>query len=73
MRAALAHLPPEPWSHDTWSQWTKAVGAATGRKGRALYHPLRMALTGREQGPELKLLLPLIGRALALRRLQAAG
>lgn len=73
VRAAMAHLPPEPWSHDTWPQWTKAVGAATGRKGRALYHPLRMALTGREQGPELKLLLPLIGRALALRRLQAAG
>jgi glutamyl-tRNA synthetase len=46
---------------------------ATGKKGRALYHPLRLALTGREQGPELKLLLPLLGRARALRRLEAAG
>ena len=54
-------------------QWTKAVSAATGKKGRALFHPLRLALTGREQGPELKALLPLIGRARALRRLEAAG
>lgn len=70
---ARAQLPAEPWHHETWSQWTKAVGAATGKKGRALFHPLRMALTGREQGPELKLLLPLIGRDRVLRRLEAAG
>ncbi len=62
-------LPAEPWGHETWSLWTKAVGTATGRKGRALFHPLRLALTGRETGPELKLLLPLIGLAKAVRRL----
>jgi glutamyl-tRNA synthetase len=59
---ALAHLPPEPWDGSTWSLWTEAVKRATGAKGRALYHPLRLALTGLERGPELKELLPLIGR-----------
>jgi glutamyl-tRNA synthetase len=72
VRAAIAHLPPEPFDAGTWPAWTKAVGAATGRKGRALFHPLRLALTGREQGPELKALLPLMGRARALRRLRRA-
>ncbi len=39
--------------------------SAVGKSGRALFHPLRLALTGRENGPELKLLLPLIGRSRA--------
>lgn len=73
LRAARAVLPPEPWSAETWPAWTKAVAAASGKKGRALYHPLRLALTGREEGPELKFMLPLIGRARALRRLEAAS
>jgi glutamyl-tRNA synthetase len=63
-------LPPEPFTEETWPAWTKAVGAATGAKGRALFHPLRLALTARENGPELKKLLPLIGRAKALARLK---
>jgi len=63
-------LPPEPWDEDTWPLWTKAVAAATGAKGRGLYHPLRLALTGRGDGPELKKLLPLIGRAKAKARLE---
>jgi glutamyl-tRNA synthetase len=63
-------LPPEPWNDETWPAWTKAVAAATGAKGRALYHPLRLALTGRADGPELKKLLPLIGRARTLARLE---
>ena len=62
-------LPQAPFDETTWGAWTKAVSEATGLKGRALYHPLRLALTGREQGPELKKLLPLIGREEALRRL----
>jgi glutamyl-tRNA synthetase len=67
---AAALLPPEPWDEATWSAWTKAVAAETGAKGRALFHPLRLALTGLEHGPELKKLLPLIGRAKALARLK---
>jgi glutamyl-tRNA synthetase len=73
LQTAVEHLPPEPWDSGTWPAWTKVVGTASGRKGRALFHPLRLALTGREQGPELKLLLPLIGRARVLQRLQAAS
>ncbi|RTL51277.1 MAG: glutamate--tRNA ligase [Bradyrhizobiaceae bacterium] len=70
---SIPHLPSEPWDTETWSKFTKAVGAASGKKGKALFHPLRLALTGREQGPELKALLPLIGRAKVLRRLEAAS
>jgi glutamyl-tRNA synthetase len=68
--AAAGVLPPEPWDENTWPAWTKAVAAATGAKGRGLYHPLRLALTGRGDGPELKKLLPLIGRAKVLARLK---
>lgn len=68
--AAAALLPPEPWDETIWASWTKAVSAATGAKGRELYHPLRLALTGLDHGPELKKLLPLIGRAKALARLK---
>ena len=67
--AAARLLPPEPWSMETWGQWTNAIKAETGAKGKALFHPLRLALTGQESGPELKVLLPLIGRAKVLRRL----
>ena len=67
---AAALLPPEPWDQETWSAWTKAVAAETGAKGRGLFHPLRLALTGLEHGPELKKLLPLIGRDRSLARLE---
>jgi len=63
-------LPPEPWDHSTWEAWSAAVKQATGAKGKALFQPLRLALTGREHGPELKQLLPLIGRARAVARLE---
>ncbi|MGA8170712.1 MAG: glutamate--tRNA ligase [Methylocystis sp.] len=69
LRAALDALPPEPWDGTTWSAWTGAIKAATGRKGRALFHPLRLALTGAETGPELAALLPLIGHARSAARL----
>lgn len=62
-------LPPEPWDASTWKGWTKSVQEATGRKGKALFLPLRLALTGREHGPELANLLPLIGRKRVLERL----
>ena len=67
---AAALLPPEPWDEATWGLWTKAVSAETGAKGRGLFHPLRLALTGLEHGPELKKLLPLIGRDKSLARLK---
>jgi len=69
-RRAAELLPPEPWDETTWERWSTAIKQATGAKGKALFQPLRLALTGREHGPELKLLLPLIGRARALARLE---
>jgi glutamyl-tRNA synthetase len=67
---ASERLPEEPWDETSWKDWTGRVAEETGRKGRALFHPLRLALTGRENGPELARLLPLIGRAKASARLR---
>ncbi|ACA17061.1 glutamyl-tRNA synthetase [Methylobacterium sp. 4-46] len=67
---AAALLPPEPWDATTWKSWTEAVKAATGLKGKALFLPLRLALTGLDHGPDLSGLLPLIGRERAQRRLR---
>lgn len=69
LATAAGLLPPEPWDEGTWQAWTGAIKAATGRKGRVLFHPLRLALTGREDGPELRSLLPLLGRKACLDRL----
>lgn len=73
LRAALEALPPEPWDEGSWGAWTAALREATGRKGRALFLPLRLALTGEEHGPEMKPLLPLIGRERAVQRLRVAA
>lgn len=67
---AAGLLPPEPWTGDVWKEWTARVKEATGRKGKALFHPLRLALTGADKGPELAALLPLIGRVRAEARLR---
>ena len=56
-----------------WKALTAALKEATGRKGKALFLPLRQALTGMEHGPDMAALLPLIGRNEALRRLAAAA
>lgn len=66
---ALGLLPSAPWDTDTWGAWTRAVKEATGRKGRQLFMPLRKALTGMEHGPELNVLLLLIGRERVVERL----
>ena len=66
---AKSLLPPEPWDRSSWSAWTNALKARTGRTGKALFMPLRLALTGREHGPELALLMPLIGKSEVERRL----
>lgn len=63
LAGAATLLPAAPWDETTFKRWTAAVSQATGRKGRALYRPIRLALTGREDGPELARLLPLIGPA----------
>ena len=61
------------WTADPWHALTDALKASTGRKGRALFRPLRLALTARESGPEMGPLLKLIGKERALERLTAAA
>jgi glutamyl-tRNA synthetase len=70
---ALELLPPEPWSGDTWAAWTRQLRDSTGRTGKALFRPLRLALTGEEHGPELATLLPMIGHRRASTRLHLAS
>jgi len=60
VRQALTLLPAAPWTHDTWASWTETVKAATGRKGKGLYRPLRRALTGLDAGPEMADVMPLL-------------
>ena len=57
---ALAMLPAKPWTTATWGEWTTAVKTATGRKGKDLFRPLRRALTGRDAGPEMADVMPLL-------------
>jgi glutamyl-tRNA synthetase len=59
------------WSVDPWHDLTNALKETTGRKGKTLFLPLRLALTGLDHGPDMKALLPLIGRERALERLRA--
>ncbi|MCX8507332.1 MAG: glutamate--tRNA ligase [Rhodobacteraceae bacterium] len=57
---AMALLPARPWSDTTWADWTAKVKEATGRKGKSLFMPLRLALTGLPSGPEMADLMPLL-------------
>ena len=61
------------WSDTPWQDLTAALKASSGRKGKALFLPLRRALTGRDHGPDMAALLPLIGEDRARERLQAAA
>jgi glutamyl-tRNA synthetase len=68
VRQAFDLLPEEPWGGDVYGTWIGRVKEATGRKGKGLFLPLRLALTGRPSGPELADLMPLLGRAGTLAR-----
>ena len=61
------------WASDPWSALTATLKDATGRKGKALFLPLRQALTGMDHGPDMKALLPLIGKVEAIGRLSPAS
>lgn len=69
LKQAAELLPEGDWDQSTWGAWVNEVKAATGRKGKTLFMPLRKALTAHSHGPELKDMLPLIGRDRALARL----
>jgi glutamyl-tRNA synthetase len=61
------------WAGEPWKALTDAVKTATGKKGRELFHPLRLALTGRDSGPEMAGLLSRMGKDRAVDRLAAAA
>ena len=67
---AASLLPEEPWDNGTYQAWMNLVKANTDKKGKELFHPIRKALTAQENGPELKVLLPFIGRERAINRLK---
>ncbi|RYG21042.1 MAG: glutamate--tRNA ligase, partial [Burkholderiales bacterium] len=70
---ALTALENAAWDENVWSALIAALKQSSGRKGKALFQPLRQALTGRDHGPEMAALLPLIGRDAALARLRSAA
>ena len=69
--AAIAEM--LDWSAETWRSLTDQLKASSGKKGRELFHPLRLALTGRDSGPEMAGLLARMGKDRAARRLEAAA
>ena len=69
LKIAQETLPITPWNDKTWSIWTDEISQKTGLKGRELFLPLRIALTGEKSGPELAKFILLLGRDLVLRRL----
>ncbi len=68
VEAALEFIPEDPFSYETWDNWTKSINAKTGLKGKGLFMPLRLILTGKDKGPELKNFLPLLDKETLLRK-----
>jgi glutamyl-tRNA synthetase len=73
LAAAAATAATIDWADDPWHALTHALKAATTRKGKPLFLPLRQALTGRDHGPDMAALLPLIGRTRTIARLERAA
>lgn len=71
-RAAAAKVAVDlDWTNDPWRTLTTTLKTETGRTGKALFLPLRRALTGLDHGPDMGALLPLIGRDETVSRLSA--
>jgi glutamyl-tRNA synthetase len=69
LKLAADVLPSQPWDEKTWNLWIEKIKSSTDRKGKDLFLPLRKAITGLEDGPELKELILLIGYDKIKRRL----
>lgn len=72
IKLALDTLPVSSWDVETWTNWTNILKEKTGRKGKELFMPLRLAITGESHGPDMKAFLPLIDKALVIKRLGTA-
>lgn len=73
VKQAVAAAEDLDWSSEPWRMLTDELKRTSGKKGRELFHPLRLALTGRESGPEMAGLVVRMGKERALRRLEAAA
>ena len=69
MELCASVLPNEPFNEDTWDEWINSIKVKTDKKGKSLFMPIRFALTGKDTGPELKYMLPLLSRQIILKRL----
>ena len=69
LNIAAELLPEDPYDETTWDVWTDLIKNQTGKKGKELFMPIRFALTGRNKGPELKYLLPLLTKKHILKKL----
>ena len=70
IKIAMELIPDDPWNDETWGLWTSAIKEKTGRKGKELFLPLREAFTGLNLGPEMKLLIQLLGREKIIERVE---
>lgn len=70
LQKACNLLPTGEWDENTWGEWIEKIKQATGKSGKQLFVPLRLALTAMDHGPELKFLLPIIGREKVEKRLK---
>ena len=68
IETAVENIPEEPFDYDSWDNWTKVIGEKSGLKGKNLFMPLRLILTGKDKGPELKNFLPLLNNQTLLRK-----
>ena len=73
LRDAAAAAEVVDWSHEPWRALTNGLKSTSGKKGRELFHPLRLALTGRDSGPEMAGLVARMGKERAVARLRAAA
>jgi glutamyl-tRNA synthetase len=73
VRDAASIVERMDWSSEPWRALTRELKETTGKKGRDLFHPLRLALTGRESGPEMAGLVAAMGRDRAIHRLESAA
>ncbi len=69
LRKAASFLPQDTQDSSCWQNWLEGIKSNTTRKGKDLFMPIRLSLTGVEHGPELKFLVNLISREEILKRL----
>ncbi len=68
LKLAAELLPDEPFDNNSWDTWIALIKQNSNKKGKEIFIPLRIALTGKNSGPELKYLLPLLSREIILKK-----